>query len=222
MKRLFTCVVACLPAAAFAQAGQFTIEGSLVNYNAPAKMYLQYSLNDKYITDSVTLVNGKFKFTGETGADDPTSAFMAFNPKGNGINNNDSKVVFLEKGVVTVTGADNLKNAIAGGTLANVDNEKLNSGLTAVNSAWDKCLDRANAATGQQRQSVEFQDETNKELNDIQQQKNIVDKKFIAENPDSYISLYTLNNYAYSGDYKGTAALYDGLSDRLKQSTMGR
>jgi peroxiredoxin len=216
-KKLFICMIACLPAGVFAQAGQFTIEGSLGTYNAPAKMYLQYKANDKYITDSVTLANGKFKFTGEAGTD-PIKAHLAFNANGNGINNEDLKVIFLEKGVITVTGTDKLKRSVAGGTPANIDNEKLNIEMAAVNSEWERYWARLDKATDQQKQSPEFGSETKKLSKDILQQQNVIEKKFITENPDSYISLFTLDSYAYTADYKDVVSLYNGLSPRLKQT----
>jgi hypothetical protein len=221
MKFLFFLMIACLPAGAFAQTGQFTIEGSLGAYNAPAKIYLQYHANDKYITDSATLVNGEFKFTGEVDAD-PIKAVLLFNAKGNGINNEDVKGVFLEKGITTVRGTDKLKEAVADGTPANVDNEKLNIEMTAVNSSWERYSAKLNAASGQQGQSPEFQKEINKLKKGIQQQQNDADKKFITENPDSYISLFPLEGYAHSADYNDVVSLFNRLSARVKQTVRGR
>src|SRR5579862_5659651 len=166
MKKLFACLIACLPTAAFAQAGQFTIDGSLGRYNAPAKIYLQYHANNKDITDSVTMINGKFKFAGQAGAD-PMEAILSFNAKGDGFKYDDIKTVFLENGAITVTGADKLKKAVAGGTPANVDNEKLNTELAAVNAAWEDLSAKEKAASDQEKRSPEFQSNVYKLVKDI-------------------------------------------------------
>jgi len=221
MKKILLIALACLPAAAFAQAGHFTIEGSLGSYNAPAKVYLQYHPKDKDITDSAMVVNGKFKFTGQAGAD-PVEAMLSFNATGNGFSYDDIKRIFLENGVIAVTGADHLKKAIAGGTPANIDNEKLSIQLATVAAAMDDLLAKQKIASEQERQSPEFQKSIYKLFKEIAQQQDLAEAKFIAENPDSYISLFTLDRYAYGADYKEVAPLFDGLSARLKQTAMGR
>jgi peroxiredoxin len=221
MKKFLVWMIACLPAAALAQANQFTVEGSLGAYNAPAKIYLQYKSNDNYITDSATLVDGRFKFEGEL-AGDPVNAFMAFNSKGNGINNDDFKQVYLEKGIITVSGTDKLKNAVSGGTPSNIDNEKLNTEMAAVNRARESYWTKISTSTDQQKQSSEYQREMNKLDKGIRQQENEVYKKFITENPDSYVSLFALEGFANSADYKVIGSLYDQLSVGVKQTVRGR
>jgi peroxiredoxin len=221
MKKIVLIALACLPAAAFAQAGQFIIEGSFGSYNAPAKIYLQYHAKDKEITDSATMVNGKFKFAGQAEID-PVEAILAFNAKGDGFKYDDLKRVFLENGTITVTCADKLKKAVAGGTSANVDNEKLNTGLAAVNAAWDDLSTKETAASGQEKQSPEFQKNIYKLMEETEQRQDLIYQNFIAKNPDSYIGLFTLDRYAYGGDYREIAPLFNGLSARLKQTSLGR
>jgi peroxiredoxin len=221
MKYFFVLMVACLPSIAFAQTNHFTIEGSLDTYNSPAKVYLQYHLNNKDIADSATLVNGKFNFTGEANAD-PVTGLMAFNAQGNGINNKDLKRIFIEKGVITIKGTSLLKKAVAAGTPTNADNEHLNAEMSTVNSAWEKCWVKQNEATDLQKQSPDFQNEMRELAKGIEKQQNIIDKKFTAENPDSYVSLLTLEDYAHSADYKDIELLFNHLSIRIKETTQGR
>jgi peroxiredoxin len=221
MKKLFACLIAFLPAAAFAQAGQFTIEGSFGSYNAPAKIYLRYQAKDKEINDSAAMVNGKFKFTGQVGMD-PVESILAFNANGNGFKYEDLKQVFLENGTITVTGVEGLKKAIAGGTSANIDNERLNTELKGVNAAWDDFTSKEKNASDKEKQLPEFQKKRYKLMEDIERQQDLVDKKFITENPDSYISLFTLDRHAYAAEYKDIAPLFAGLSARVKQTVLGR
>ena len=94
--------------------------------------------------------------------------------------------------------------------------------MTAVNSARERYSAKLNAASDQQGQSPEFQKEINKLKKDIQQQQNDADKKFITENPDSYISLFPLDGYAHSADYNDVVSLFNSLSARIKQTVRGR
>jgi peroxiredoxin len=221
MKKIVLIALACIPAAAFAQAGQFTINGSLGSYDAPAKVYLQYRADDKDITDSATMANGRFKFTGQAGGD-PIEAILSFNAKGNGFNYDDIKRVFLESGAITLAGTDALKAAVAGGTSANKDNERLNTAMAVVNAAWADLTAREKAASGQQRQSPEFQKSIYKFMQETEHQQYLADQQFIAENTDSYISLFTLDRFAYGADYKDIAPLFGKLSARLKQTALGK
>ncbi|TCC96372.1 DUF4369 domain-containing protein [Pedobacter hiemivivus] len=49
---------------AIAQTSNFSITGKIGDLNKPAKIYLDYSAEGKGNSDSATLVNGTFKFTG--------------------------------------------------------------------------------------------------------------------------------------------------------------
>lgn len=221
MKKVFVWLLICCPVVASAQAKHFIIEGSLGNYNAPAKVYLQYYERKQDITDSATVVNGKFKFTGDA-EDDPIMGVLIFNAQGNGVNNGDIQGVCIEQGTITVNGTDKLKDARIGGTPANVDNGKLNVAMATVKSEWDDLNAKVNAANNEQRQTPEFQSELNNRIKDIQEQQNVVYKKFITEHPDSYISLVKLDAYSYSGDYQNIELLYNHLTGRLKQTALAQ
>lgn len=64
MKIKFLIAIAILPFMAMAQKTDFTITGKIGSLNAPAKIYIDYNSEGKGKSDSATLVNGKFKFTG--------------------------------------------------------------------------------------------------------------------------------------------------------------
>jgi peroxiredoxin len=222
MKKLFAGLVAILPAAAFAQAGQYTINGSLGNYNAPAKVYLQYVGKDKKVViDSATLVSGKFTFTGQV-TDDPIMAGLMFNPKGDGMKYDDEKRVFLENGTIAVTGTETMGSATVSGTQTNIDEQKLGVAMAPIDTAWNGYEAKDKAATDQQKQTPEFQQEMNKLEKDIEQQEKAVEQKFIQDNPDSYISVIELQSISYSSDYKEIAPLFDALTPRVKGTVRGK
>jgi peroxiredoxin len=74
--------IALLPFFASAQTNNFTITGKIGNLNKPAKIHLDYLDNGVDHTDSVTLVNGTFRFFGHLG--DITSARITLDHTGEG------------------------------------------------------------------------------------------------------------------------------------------
>ena len=65
MKKITSIALLLLPAASiFAQSGSFTIKGSVSNANPTAKAFLLYAADTQNITDSASIVNGKFEFKG--------------------------------------------------------------------------------------------------------------------------------------------------------------
>ena len=64
MKLKLLIAIAIAPFMAIAQKPDFTITGKIGNLNAPAKIYIDYGSEGKGKSDSATLVNGAFKFTG--------------------------------------------------------------------------------------------------------------------------------------------------------------
>ena len=78
MKKLILAAMALLPLVALAQDGAYTVQGKVGSYNAPAKMYLQYQVKDKLVTDSVILKAGQFQFKGSTGSS-PNNAYLVLN-----------------------------------------------------------------------------------------------------------------------------------------------
>jgi peroxiredoxin len=221
MKKIVLMALVCLPAFVFAQEGKYTVKGTLGTYNAPAKVYLRYRIEKKVKIDSVTLKNGNFQFTG-TISGDPVYANLMFNAKGTGMNYNDYKSIYLEKGTITITGAGLLGSAKVSGTKANEDNVRYDDALKPANDAYDALDVKKKAADTTQQKSESFQRENNKAEKAIEVQEAEASKKFIQENPDSYISLIKLDGYAYSADYVDIAPLFNGLSDNIKQTDAGK
>jgi peroxiredoxin len=221
MKKILLMTLAYLPAVLMAQDVKYTIQGTLGTYNAPAKVYIQYRLNKKVRTDSVTLKNGNFQFSG-TVAGDPVYANLMFNAKGTGINYKDYNQVYLEKGTITITGTDSLSKAKVSGTKTNEDNARYAAALKPVNDAYDALEARKKAATPEQQKSDAFDKDNNKAEKAIEAQEGEINKQFIHDNPDSYISVVALEGYAYGADYVDIAPLFDGLSAAIKATDAGK
>ena len=222
MKKIILMALACLPAFVFAQDGKYTVEGTIGTYNAPAKIYLQYRFNGKVITDSTLLKDGKFQFSGAIGSG-PVKGNIRFNKSGTGMMaSNDYKQIFLEKGTITLTADTLLQSAKVTGTKANEDDMRYGLAFKPIDDAYAALEAKNKAATPEQQQSEAFKAENNKAEKAIAAQDAAINKKFIQDNPDSYISLIALEGYAYSADYPDIAALFNGLTPAVQQTDAGK
>jgi peroxiredoxin len=224
MKRIVLIVLACLPAIVFAQEGKYIVKGTIGTYGAPAKVYLRYSSDGKTATtDSTTLKNGAFEFSDKAGAV-PSSAYLLFSEKGTGPSYKDYRMIYLEPGTITVNSpANDLKtNAIVTGPKTNTDNEKFQLAYKPINDAQKIIDEKEKAATPEQKNSTEWIKQDKLEQKELDNREIAMNKKFIKDNPDSYISLNALENYAYSADYVDIAPLFEGLTPAIKQSENGK
>ncbi|WP_183565372.1 TlpA disulfide reductase family protein [Mucilaginibacter sp. SP1R1] len=223
-KKIALLTIAGLPAMAFAQDAKYTVQGKIGEYNAPAKVYLEYRIaKGKSQVDSAVVTHGKFQFTGTVDAATPKSAYLLFNAKGTGTGNTqDYCSIYLEPGVINITATDLIANAKIDGPKTNQDNQKYQLAQKPVNDAYKALDDKQKAATPEQQNSPEFISQMKAEEKAIDLQSAAVDKKFIQENPDSFISLNALESFAYSADYVDIEPLFSALSPALKQTEAGK
>lgn len=222
-KRIALLAIAGLPAVAFAQDAKYTIQGKIGDYNAPARVYLEYRVaKGKSQVDSADVVGGKFQFSGNTGST-PKSAYLLFNAKGTGVGSaKDYRDIYLEPGVININAASEMAKATIDGPKTNQDNEKYQLAQKPVNDAYRALEEKQKAATPEQQSSQEFIRQAKADELAIDKQSAEVDKKFIAQNPDSFISLNALESYAYSADYVDIAPLFDALTPALKATDAGK
>jgi len=221
MKSITLLLIACLPAIVFAQKNKYTIRGTIGNYNSPAKIYLLYWEHDNKVTDSAILKDGKFQIEGAIDAP-VLKAYLILNKKGNGLNLRYYKSVYLEKGIITVTSPDSITNASIRGTKNNDDINRFTLALKPIDDAYEALEARKNAATTEQKKSEAFEKEINKAQQNIDEQKQAFYKKFILDNPDSYVSLISLGVYANNAGYSDLEPLFNGLSPAIKETDEGK
>jgi len=221
MKKIVLMAFACLPVFAFAQDSKFVVQGTIGNLNAPAKIYLQYRQAGKTITDSATLVAGKFQFNGPAGAA-PEMAYLQLNQKGTGPGYKDYKMIYLEKGTIAVNSSDTLASAKVEGTKTNIENAKYDLAHKPVDDAYAALEAKEKAASPDVQKSDAFEKENHKTEKAIDAQDAAINKQFIQDNPDSFISLNALEGYAYGADYVDIAPLFNGLTPAIKESVQGK
>ncbi|QHS54686.1 AhpC/TSA family protein [Mucilaginibacter sp. 14171R-50] len=222
MKKLIASAMALLPMLAMAQDAAFTVQGKVGAYNAPAKVYIQYRNAGKTVMDSAVLKNGEFKFTGMAAAT-PGQGYLLLNPKGNSINSSrDYKAIYIEPGTITVNGNDEIAKASVSGTKANAENEQYQAALKPINDAYTAMEEKQKGITDEQKKSPAFMRESWKDEKTIETQEKEINKKFIQEHPDSYVSLNALQSFVYSADYVDIEPLYSNLSPAIKGSEGGK
>ncbi|HTI59729.1 TlpA disulfide reductase family protein [Mucilaginibacter sp.] len=222
MKKLIAAAVALAPLMALAQDGAYTIEGKIGNYNAPAKVYLDYMVKDKEVRDSVVLKDGRFQFKGTIGAT-PINAYLALNDKGTGLIFKDYKAIYLEKGDINVNSATKLADAKVDGPKANQDNAKYEVMTKAFDADQDALDAKIKAETPEQKDSEAYQREIAAAQKAIDDKQMNAHKTFVQQNPGSYISIMALEMYsAYGADYADIAPLYEGLTPEIKGTDQGK
>ncbi|HVW96442.1 MAG TPA: TlpA disulfide reductase family protein [Mucilaginibacter sp.] len=221
MKKIVLLMLAGIPAIVFAQEGKYAVKGTIGNLNAPAKIYLRYRDAGKVVTDSTVLKDGKFEFDGKAAAA-PSMAYLMLNQKGTGPGYDDYKAIYLENGTIDVNSPDTLKSAKVGGTKTNIENGEYEQAFKPVEAAYMALEAKSKAASDEEKQSEAFKKESDKAEKAIEAQESALNKKFIQEHPDSYISLNILPSYAYSADYSDIEPLFSGLAPAIKESEAGK
>jgi len=226
MKKIFLILMAAIPAALFAQApaDNFTLKTKIGTIGAPAKVYLGYQVAGKNIIDSSAIVNGEANFKGHLNS--PVSATMVIDAKGTGLDKlargSDLLNFYLEKGNIALTSADSLSKATVTGSKVNDDNKLLIAALKPSNDQKMAVLREADSASDAMKISPYFQNAIQRKYKVAMAQEEEVMRKFIADNPKSFMSLAalgTLNNS--SNDPYEIEKIYNTLSPEVRATEGG-
>ena len=221
IKKTVPFILFLLPVLVFGQGGVYIINGSVGTYGPPAKAYLEYKTKNEFIIDSVNIVNGRFRFEGKF-TDDPILGQILINPKGDGPNSDDSRQIYLDTGVTNITGNRTLYEANVSGSQINLDQIRLDTALNAAGPTYTALAKLENNATAEEKQTDAFRKETDRLKAMIVAQRHAIFKKFIEENPNSYVSLMALGTYTYTAEYKDAALLFNVLSEKIKETVRGK
>lgn len=225
MKKMFVTALVAIPALAWAQSGDYTLNGKVGSANAPARAYLNYRAEGKMIMDSAEVKNGAFQFKGNVAG--PTQAMLILDHKGEGLaklrRSADVFMVYLEKGTLNVSAKDSVKNAVVTGSAINKEMEKYNKFVAAPDEAMKAINAEYAAATPEKRQEEAFRQALNERYEKAGKEKEALQEKFIAQNPNSYFSLVALKDMSGgSMDISKVEPLYKGLSESLRNSKEGK
>ncbi|MGI4870018.1 MAG: redoxin domain-containing protein [Janthinobacterium lividum] len=184
------------PAWAFAQAGAYTVQGTLGS-KAPAKVYLDYFADNIPRSDSAVVKNGTFTFRGSVTGPVSARLFLVRPGQYFAITRPSKRSVqqvtfYLEPGTIRLSSPDSLTHAVPGGTPLNVDLAALNAATRVTNEAAAKLMSEYRAATPAQRQDAAFEARIDQGLEALDVQQKPIFQKFIQQHPSSLVSLTAL------------------------------
>lgn len=219
MKKLLLSILISTPVLAFAQQGEFTLNGKIGTLNAPAKAYLNYVANGKQVMDSALITNGAFTFKGMI--TEPAKARIIIDQKGEGLKKlsgrTDLVIMYLEPTVISITAKDSVKNAAFTGSKLNTDYVAFLKSISvqvaeikAVNVEYSNAPEFKRTEADFKNAMQERFNKANTSIKDLQM-------AFIKANPDSYYSLIALTESMQSGmDINKIEPLYKGLSAKVR------
>jgi len=227
MKKILILIAIVFPIVTMAQSGSYQINATFTQQKSPAKAYL---VSSSKIIDSVAIVNGKFSFTHKIV--EPELVGMLINYQGGNYpgwsKNADVTTFYLEKGTITITGIDSLKNAkIKAGTV-NDDNKRLNQIiLEATVQARKEAQAKLAGITAEQRKDSAFtnimMDVFRNAHKKLAKDTDSLKKVFISQNPNSFISLVALTEVAGPDiDKAEIEPIYKNLSAALKNTQIAK
>jgi peroxiredoxin len=224
MKKRILSAALLLPFAAMAQGG-FTIKGKVDAANAPAKAYLAYRTATDQVLDSSDVVKGVFQFKGKV--EEPTSAnIRLIHP---GVTDPGKRAVpdilpfYIENKAITLTAVDSVKKAVIKGSSINDDNKKLHALVQPAIAKMEALTKEYRAKTPEERDNKEYMETVYERSNAIEQEMETLSRKFVVENPSSYVALSTFRSVlGYDIDAAAAEPIFNKFSAELKATSLGK
>lgn len=218
MKKLISLLLAVAPVMAFAQEN-YTIKAQIAPKLGANKALISYRIDGKVTSDSTTVTNGAFTFSGQV--PDITQARLvvkyANNPK-----KPDALMVYLVNGTTLVNSLDSLSKATVTGTKVNIDAQGYEKFMQPVTDARTALYAEYYALPEEKRKSKEFGAYFDKKDDSISTLEAQRDSLYILTHNDSYMSLQALRSIGGPyPDYNKLQPKFDMLAADLRASKAG-
>jgi thiol-disulfide isomerase/thioredoxin len=223
MKRQFFTALLTLVivSTAFSQE-KYTIEGKLTGVDKASKIYLSFVVNGAYKSDSATLSNGEFTFSGIVAS--PVKATLEFRTSAPSTTNQmldarsrDMQDFYLDKGLITVAG-NKLNTAVIQGGKTQSEYRMLKDKRQPMEDEIAS-LTKPMAALFEKR-DMKGMEEVRGKLQPLRQQIATMEDNFVKEFPASYISLNIVESRI--SDPSSLQLLYPLLSASLRSTPSGK
>ncbi|MCC3156566.1 AhpC/TSA family protein [Hymenobacter sp. 15J16-1T3B] len=232
MKHYLAGLLLTAAAAARAQAPlPFTLQGTVGQVGAPAKVYLvrevplsvQSPMMSAALTDSAAVVNGAFVLRGTTKAPGRATLYLQRNGRRPASLNGpaDRTTLFLGPETVVLTSSDSLRRAVSRSRLQ-TEYQELRARLQPIEerqSAADAAFARASEA---ERNSAAFQARNQAAWEQLMREKRATVAAFCRAHPSSWVSLYACRELFPVPSHAELTAAYAPLSPALKASKEGQ
>jgi len=221
MKKKISLIALLFPVAVFAQDITFNIKGKLDAVEAGSKLFLQYRKGTELINDSVAINKGSFQLNGVIS--EPTRATLTISESLAQAARSPRKTIYLEGGILTLTGNSSIAEATLVGGPLNADVNKLNTLLADVTAKNKTLGERYRNASEEERKSDVFREQIQAESEKINEERVAKVKSFITANPNSLVSLDNINNVAgYSPEVSDVEPIFLSLTPAVRNSAAGK
>ncbi len=205
---------------------KFSLKGDIKNLKTDKTVYLIHIDGRNEKLDSIKTVSGKFEFNIDLSS--PALAILLLDHTGNDLNTKgtpkDIYRFFIEPGQATLTAKDSIKTSkIKGLAIADENTaltnstKKIEDGLMALNKEFtalsDKDKSKEDVVKGFQERYLAL----------LESRKAVI-AEFINKNPNSFVSLYSLNTDLATEDMNvpQVEKAYNALSTKLKETPLGQ
>lgn len=225
-KRVIGAVLLMAPMGLIAQQSKgFTIEGNIGKLNAPAKVYFDYMDNGTSKSDSAVLVNGSFRFAGQSSPYSYVRMGLSHNGSGKerAVYGGDVIYFYMGNEKIAIHSKDSLSNAVISGSATNKEYADYNKFIGGTIMELTKAANAAfSAGTPEQQKDTAYF----KAL-DVKYRQSLANRaakqiEFASTNPNSYFSVVALSE---AGGNKGVAAIepvFKKLNPKLQLTDMGQ
>ncbi|NHA03403.1 AhpC/TSA family protein [Mucilaginibacter sp. HC2] len=219
---------AIIPFSAHAQQKNYTIKGMVADLQAPAKVYIGYTTDDKVgLTDSAIVENGRFEFKQYTLH--PVNALLYVSRTGkptNRISNNkDITNVYIEPNASIILTSD---HSLAERKISGSKTEQDYEGYLKYVHSYDQQLDTlrwkiATTAKDTSKPAETVKMQLLERFRLVTEDKRKKTKEYVLTHPAQQLSLNLLEEYSGQFiDYKDIKPAFDGLEPGLRNSPQGK
>jgi peroxiredoxin len=223
MKRIFLIAAMLTPGLVFSQSGDYSLTIRLNKAKKPAKAYIikSWGWTNQRVLDSAAFHKGSFRFSGQL--DEPSLVHVLIDHNGRGATTWEKAAdvidLYLEKGNITITGANTIKNATIKGGPVNGDYKQYKQTVLAYMERTVRTIDSAYRAAPDPKRM----DSLMKQFQIASKVTDSLKYVFIRQNPASYISLATLIDVAGKDvDVPVIEPVFKTLSPTLRSTPTGR
>lgn len=221
MKQLFMYVLLAgsLTAGAQQSTGRpFTLTGAITGVTEGTLYFGYAGSGNKYITDSVVLSNGQFRFTGRL--TEPSMAYISYNAKRPAMDAPNTTMFFIEPANMKISLVFNaFKDAVITGSATQNEYAVLQKQQQKFTKRWQIVMDTLSAIN--KRSNALYQETKAWALSPYTEEYRDLTATFIQDHPTSYVTAWLLR-FARDISTDSMKKLYARFPDRVKQSSYGK
>jgi peroxiredoxin len=223
IKRSLSVLAACVMSLTAMAQAPFTIKGKLGNLQAPAKVYIGYSVDGKRIFDSADVNNGTFEMMHYTNY--PVCAIFSVSKDGEPksfFDGNNIARLYVEPGAtIWLTSNEDIVNFESSGSKTQEDYKVFQNYMAPVEAKLNALTVEGSSSNAKKDTAARrnYMERFRAAMNE----KRKMMKEFVMTYRDMYICLDILEEYAgHFIDYQDVEPAYMALSDRTQQTIRGK